>query len=348
MKKNANLFIILVFIIALVLPNALMLLDEKLLKADLNINLNQPLISIGKLKNFYLENYGTKSELVNSYIKFKTNITKEDPIPYRVINGKNGWLFLGNYYNNVFNNSFGNNKLTTKNFNAIKNNLIACNTYLKTKNIDFYTLVAPDKNKIYQEFLPFQLKSNPSNIDLLNKLMPENFKIIDLKKSLLQHKKNNQLYLKTDTHWNSYGAFYGYKEILKKIDKNNSYNSFDLLDFDRESNSNFQGDLSKMIKSPIKETDTKLKFKNNLNIEVIAYSSYYQHYKNSKGNGKIMIYRDSFSNALIPFFNATFNEVILIKKHNLDKNLITSFKPDIVLFEIIERNLSLFEKIKTP
>lgn len=348
MKNTINLIIIILFLSALALPNIIMLFDKKIANTNLDISIQQPLISIGKLKNFYLDNYGTKATLVKEYINFKSKFSKENPIPNRVIKGKNGWLYLGNYYNNVFNNSFGNNTFSDKQFNAIKNNLINCNNYLKAKNIKFYTVIAPDKNKIYQEFLPFQLKQNLNNVELLNQVLPEDLKVIDLEKTLLYNKKNQQLYLKTDTHWNHYGAFHGFKKILKHIDKDNNLKMVKLSDFNTFTENNFQGDLTRMIQSTITETNIKLKAKPYFETEVINYNSYYQHYRNINGKGKIMIYRDSFSNALIPFLNATFKEVILIKKHNLDKALIKSFNPDIVLFEIIERNLSFFEKIKTP
>ncbi len=111
--KNTALLLIIGFFILLVTPNFLMLtnLEQKSQFSNLtkfpDLKNESTKTAFVKLKKYYLEHYGLKSSLVNSYVNFKCNILDEDPLPNRVVKGNNDWYFLGNYHNNVLNNTFG-------------------------------------------------------------------------------------------------------------------------------------------------------------------------------------------------------------------------------------------------
>jgi hypothetical protein len=51
------------------------------------------------------------------------------------------------------------------------------------------------------------------------------------------------------------------------------------------------------------------------------------------------MYRDSFSIAWIPYFVESFEESIYLTNYNIDGAFIEKVKPDIVIYEIVERNL---------
>jgi hypothetical protein len=164
----------------------------------------------------------------------------------------------------------------------------------------------------------------------------------------MANKQNSELYYKTDSHWNSYGAYVGYTEIMKEINRNNTFKIESIDDYIITKMANFNGDLSRMLLSDKKVDQITFKRKKELDIEVINYSVPIKHYKNSKGKGKLMIYKDSFTNALTPFLNNTFNEVMYVRDINLNTKLIESFKPDMIILEKIERNIINLSQIKSP
>lgn len=350
---------VILFIVMLLAPNIIQIFDlEKNVVHNENrkyktlpeFKLSKPLHSIGQFKNYYLENYGTKTILVNSYIEFKSEKLNENPIPNRVLQGKNGWLFIGNHYNNVLNNSFGNDNFTEKELSKTLDFFKKTKAYLDSKNISLYLVVPPDKNRIYQEFLPYTLKQHKTKLDVLNTELKKkvNIDIINLYKPLLANKnmQSQSLYLKTDTHWNYYGAYVGYSTVMDKINKQQiipriAIDSFNIIETKID-----PLDLSKMINLKEKEKAYVINKKNKNNVKVLFSGKEKLHVKNEEKSLKVILYRDSFTNAMIPFFNETFNEIIYNKSYSIDKKEIESFKPDIVIIEIIERNIDMFATIK--
>lgn len=102
--------------------------------------------------------------------------------------------------------------------------------WLKKKGIPYLFVLAPTKAQIYPEKLPIALQNakrrrgKPNRYDQLVQYLNENTIIpfVDLRMALLNAKKIRNyppLYYRTDFHWNFYGAFYAYQEIIRQIDQ---------------------------------------------------------------------------------------------------------------------------------
>ena len=356
MTKDKNIkykIITILFLVAILLPNIIQVLDveyrlinneNRKYKTFPEFNIKSPIASIGDYKNYYLENFGLKTTLVNNYINVKSNVLNENPIPNRVVQGTDGWFFLGNNYNNVLNNSFGNDPFTEKEITNTIAYLRGLKDYFNSKNIAFYVVIPPDKNNIYQEFLPYKLKQNTTKLNVLKPLLKEkaNINIIDLSIPLLKNKNKQQLYYKTDTHWNYYGAYIGYNYTIDIIRKDFNLNKVAINDFEFINEIYTKGDLTKMINKIKDEPSITIKKKVNSKAKLISKTNNTIHYQNNTKSLKTILFRDSFATNWIPFFNESFQEIIYHKKHIINKNEIESFKPDIVIFEIIERNIDMF------
>lgn len=61
---------------------------------------------------------------------------------------------------------------------------------------------------------------------------------------------------------------------------------------------------------------------------------------------EMLQFRDSFANYWYSFFNESFAETLYLKKYTFTKAEIESFKPDIVILEIVERNINLLSELK--
>jgi hypothetical protein len=325
--------------------------ENRLITSVPEFNIKAPMKTIGDYKNYYLENFGLKTSLVNSYIYFKNTFLKESPIPNRVVLGKNEWYFLGNHFNNKLNNVFGNDRLTTKELKKITKSISDINTYLKYKNIEFYVIIPPDKSTIYKEHLPFSLTPNETKLEQLKKYLNTNtdFKILDLSERL-QHHKPKPIYLKTDSHWNDYGAYYGYQASINFINKNHSLNEIYTIPIDsfKLKTINYTaGGTTKMINLQASIVDTILTKQSNY-IELLNSSNGFKYYKNQQQHLKLLMYCDSFSNAWTKFFNESFDECIYLRDYTINKAFIEKVKPDIVIIEIIERNFDNLFLRKNP
>ena len=121
-------------------------------------------------------------------------------------------------------------------------------TYLNSKNIEFFLVIAPNKNSIYEEKLPYSLSKQQTKIDQLKAHLKSklNFDLIDLRPTLITHKAKGLLFLKTDTHWNEYGAFLGYQKTMEEINMHFDIEPAKLSDFN-QTNHWKQGDISVMV-----------------------------------------------------------------------------------------------------
>jgi hypothetical protein len=59
---------------------------------------------------------------------------------------------------------------------------------------------------------------------------------------------------------------------------------------------------------------------------------------NPTGSGTLLMYRDSFANALIPFFSATYNKAYYSKLLPYDLSDLARYQPDVVLVEMAQRS----------
>ncbi|MEA2905386.1 MAG: alginate O-acetyltransferase complex protein AlgJ [Alphaproteobacteria bacterium] len=119
---------------------------------------------------------------------------------------------------------------------------------LSERNIKFLLTIVPNKSTISLDKLPLWA-SNPSNIteyDITLKLLSERgVPVLDVRPALLAANALNPVYLRTDTHWNGFGAAVTRDEIVAalghpewRIDINRSFQGY------RERNG---GDLARFL-----------------------------------------------------------------------------------------------------
>ena len=361
-KKKRNLswnklIYIIMFFIVLIFP--VIRVDNE--KIDTVENRNLALKS-KLIKNEYLNTkFGVETEkwLNDHFYKRRKIIDLYEKVNNLILNrienekaflGKENWLFYKGE-NSIEN--FKNSKLFTENqLKIINKNLKNREQWLEKQNIKYYTFVGPDKNKIYGEYFPKYI----SKINSLGKvhqlreyLKKDNIKIIYPFEELIDEKKNGVLYWKTDTHWNSYGGYIGYKKLMKEIKK-----EFPNIAKVKEENLTIKfepyltGDLLNMLNLD------KKNYKNITYKNIQLKNKNFKYIKNEGINGvitssnkpyKVLVFRDSFGNAITSYLSETFGEVEYIWNYNFNdfQDKIKEFKPDIIIFEMVERNIGVLE-----
>ena len=248
---------------------------------------------------------------------------------------------------------------TEKELEKAKNNLIHFRDELEKKNIDFIFMVCPDKQFIYSKYMPdyIKRKSIKSGTDIFVEYIKNNtdIKVVYPKEELLKYKDKYQLYYKYDTHWNSLGAYIGYTELTRILNiDNKSIESFKILEFDsayRNSNKDsslFYNDIARMVSL----NDIK-KFRDDIiyiledykytitNITDDWSSSRISNYNldNFKNNRNILIIKDSYSFEMMDYIITTFKQSEFINIGSFKNENITEYKPDIIVFQSVERYL---------
>ncbi|MBI2414596.1 hypothetical protein HYV31_01975 [candidate division WWE3 bacterium] len=346
LKQIPNILLVLVFCIVLWLP-----------AVQMKYHVIKPSVTIANEPEFKLPIFDTRDivEFIDSFEKafnksfgFRETLIRLNnkyTLKYfgysntaNAVQGRDDWLFFGP---GLFD-SWKRGAYTNYWLDSIKATTSNTSKLLAEKNILYITVVTPDKHSIYPEYLPVIDKKDlrsprlDQRLQVLSELgEPSELNLLN---PLKQAKNYHQLYFKTDTHWNQYGSFIGYQEIMKKIKI--KYPNIQILeeqDFDIVNSENsFRGDIAKNLLLDTKEDDYIF------NLKETVYKNKLQ--EKNKIN-KAVIYVDSFFDPKYPwgavnFIKLHFKEV-LIKSNSggTDQNLIDQEKPDVVIYQITERSI---------
>ena len=278
--------------------------------------------------------------------------------------GNDGWLFLGQpeiLFDFAGKNLLSDNELDSwiATYNQKRN-------WLKQQGIHYLLVAAPNKQSIYPEFVMANWKDvhGPGKLKILSEQAPEiaGRELVNLADLLIKHKGQGLIYYKSGTHWTKYGAYLAYLSMAEKIEQllpgtlfKKDFRFTDPKPRTCEAGKKQNcGDLANMLLDfqPFEERFKRLK-----PYSFCAKNSAFPYALSSlpkESNRpalikkcpdktlKAVVFRDSFFTTLEPFFSENFSEVVYLWKPYDQKNMeeiIQNFKPDIVVEEIVERNI---------
>ncbi len=266
-----------------------------------------------------------------------------------VVTGTDGWL----YYSSTRNDFLGREQLSERGMFNLAHNVSLLQKYAESNGAKFLFMVAPNKNTLYGEHMPYyEVKTEGAvrNRDRLKTALEEaDVHYLDL--FALFEEQEETLYLKQDSHWNNKGALMVYNEALSAIGKDHET----YADTEVTEENVHAGDLSAMIfpASEEKETDFVYHYEpkfvylgdDNKPSDTVTVED--GHIRSMKGSAKdaLLMYRDSFGNTLIPFIAEAYQSAYYSKgvPYNLALDM-EQQHPNHVICEKVERNVSDFAK----
>ncbi len=165
------------------------------------------------------ENFWHRTFMINSFTELKLKLG--DQVFLQTVVGKQGWWEFTNDnnlddYQNVMTIPPSGLKVTQQKLKKLYQKL-------REKNITLIFFIAPNKATIYPDRVPNEIqKIGPqSNLDAFTAYVKKNGPpvLLDLRPALMDGRKKWGVYYKTDTHWNNYGGFVAYTEIIKELSK---------------------------------------------------------------------------------------------------------------------------------
>ncbi len=306
-----------------------------------------------ELENYVNDRFGLRDFLVDINTKISLYVFKISPSD-DVLIGKENWLF---YVKKIDGDNLPDflkiNKFTDSQLEDVKNNLEDKADWCKKNGIKFLFIAPPSKHSIYPEYYSLKRPEGETRLDQLINYLNKNssVEVVDLRPDLLEAKNESLLYRETDTHWNNNGTYCGYKTIAKKVKE-----LFPDIDFGEEIQYDITmsvgtgGDLPPIM--GVKEYGKMTTF------DYAPQGGYpYIFLKDEYRNGiiteaidvensdlpKAIFFRDSFFDDLHPFVSTLFSKTSYIWKFftDDDKESILNEKPDIVIFELLERYMDL-------
>lgn len=257
----------------------------------------------------------------------------------KVIKGKDGWLFLGTkeaieaYTNSVL--------FTEDELKKITDYLNSINDYCERNGKKFYFIIPPDKSKVYGEYYSDLIKpqGNISRVNQLTEYMSTHSKVQPIYPldELKKQKENGYVYLQQDTHWGLYGAYFAYLKLMNNI--KNDFKDINIYKLNHYNYVELSGDLNAMLPDILKvKTDTK--YINpifddvSLNCTKPIQEKDVINCVNEGQTKNLLVFRDSFSNSLIPYLGSSFKNSMFIWEYKIAPSLIKD--ADVVILETAE------------
>lgn len=256
----------------------------------------------------------------------------------QVVVGKDGWLFFGGTLDDYT----GQNLLSERELYDIVHNLSLMQEYVEQCGSQFYLTIVPNKNTIYEEYMPYYYRrGESSNLEQLVPLLEEEgIHYVDILTPL--EEENEILYFQRDSHWNHKGAVLAYRTLLETVGKEHET----YLNAPVYIAAEHVGDLDEML-YPLAaepEEDTyydkvwEYQYQNDVSDNMDAWIET----RNSKKEGTLLMYRDSFGESLLPFLAEEYGEAYFSRLVPYNLNNVLQYKPDTVIVERVERKLAAF------
>lgn len=299
-----------------------------------------------ELQTYVSEHFAFRSELVeaDSALKYKLLHTPGDD---QVVIGKEDWLFFGETLAD-----YAGVTLPDSELDQIAETLAQVRDYIQGQGKQPLFVIVPNKNSIYPEYMParFGSRADTRNLTKLQERMTKlGIPYVDAYQTLLGNKGADELYLHEDTHWNNTGARLVLNEIYAAYGLSERY---ELTGYTLEEN--HEPDLYQIL-FPSKEhyeaqriyddgsSYTYVGRMHSLDdINIKTQSS------KADSEGTILVYRDSFGRAMLPYMGGAFQSAVFNRSTPYDLALAGRTACDYVLFEIVERNLSDLGQMQIP
>ena len=312
-------------------------------------------------EGYYTDNFGLRNHLVrwNSIVKV---VWLHIPISERILIGRDKkTLFFNGSEGSTISDYRGSNLYTEEDLELIVKKFRELKAWYDLQGIKYAVCIVPNKATIYPERVPrrYVKVSQTTRMDQFINALRENTDIlvIDVRPMLLEAKESRELYYHNDTHWNDYGAFIAYEEMMKQL-------STLIPGLEPLPKSNFlftkqkakQEDLLRYMNLSGTETESvytasplfKPKWQP-VNPPLGLYEHPEDFYAWSALNDdqslpKALFIRDSFTTALGQFLVNHFSELHLsplqIPEHIRNEVRATKeLKPDLVVYQLVERYL---------
>lgn len=312
----------------------------------------------GSLAKFEREFFGARQlQLAYSFVRERI---LGDVYFYHVMRGRDGWLMFSS------SESLETYQRTTlfrdEELELLRQELDSIDALLDQAGIEFLIYVAPDKNTIYPEYFPRQVPvlGAQSRLDQVIAYQKQygRAQILDLRPALKEARREFDpqgrfVYLKTDTHWNAFGALVAYQQVLLALQgRFPVLEPLTLADFSTPRGNRILGDMARnWVPSVSPEEWIELKplapgpwrrynISDQTPVKVISQNP-------TPGLPKAMIYHDSFMLWQFDLFAEHFSKAQYIWTYQIDVDFVLGEQPDIVILEVTERFLPSLLKNET-
>lgn len=287
--------------------------------------------------DYFQDHFGFRQELVtaNALVKGKLfGVSTADS----VIQGTDSWL----YYKDSLDDYLGMNQMSERGLFNVAHSLAMMQAYVERQGADFLFTIAPNKNSLYGENMPYYdsrkiSEENKNLVRIKSWLEQEGVHYADLYQMFREQEE--VLYHKRDSHWNNKGAALASDMLLDALGKTHLM----FTEAPSEWRTDFTGDLDEML-YPLATTPEE-----EIYYEGLDRFSYVGEVEsnfdprittvNPSAQGSLIMYRDSFGNTLLPFFANNYASAYFSRGIPYQMTDLAEHQADTVIVERAERFL---------
>lgn len=343
MKKLTRIFVI-VYILALAIPALAMPLFR-----DQKTSENRELSEFPKVKKdggwneeffseldtWVNEHIGFRASLIDANNRWQQSLFGQSPNE-KLIVGDGDWLYFSETENDFLNIS----TLSDRNFNNIAHTLLMMQDYAKAQGASFVVAVAPNKNSLYDEAMPYYYvpSERKGNWEKLAAAMDAaGVTYADLFEAF--RAEDEVLYQHSDSHWNYKGALLAYNAILNRL--KTDHKTF--ADATFSVRKDWEPDLGTMLYAGAAPLVEQLYCDYAFTYQVTSHESKVDAITLQTvcegGEGSALVFRDSFCNTMQVYFAENFSEALFSRAYPYRMDYLSQYHPDVAVLEIVERNL---------
>jgi len=264
----------------------------------------------------------------------------------KVLEGREGWLFLRRDTNDVIGQHTGRVSLSSDQRDAWAEVLARRLATAESLGVRWLCAVIPDKESIYPEQLPKTIVPAPRRPvhDLLDVAAEAGAPVLYALQDLERRKDEWDLYPKTDTHWSHRGAYVVYRAICERLGEGgllvDPVGEESIEWTDEEHPGDLGGKLhppvaSSMPRARLSEHHGRLVFDNGLRNHgrVLIF-------ERLDGAGPTcVVFGESFAENMLIFLKETFGRLVVVHTSMFVEEVVERERPDVVLSLPLERFL---------
>lgn len=357
-QKMGPKIILAAFIVLICCPHFIWIFVEKY--ADSTNRENRELAA---RPEFSLDNYGVYSDEYDNYfndhipfrdyliaLNFMTDYFVFDSYKSdRAVIGKELWFFFTDVsYDDPIGCYLGTNLLSEEELRAIADNCIAQRDFLAEQGKEFIIFIAPNKERIYYEYMPEEYGLPAERyraLQIVEYLRDHtDIRVVYPYEELMEAKNTlaQNIYYKTDTHWNYIGGYVGAVALLEEMgielpsvtDERITINSGEV----------FYGDLIDILGTPrlsiFADNEYRVTGYDKHNVQILEsdYNLYLYQAENADPR-KLYVIRDSFAIPMAGYIVSQFNDSCLRHNSTYTFDDFETYDPDIVVLECVERRI---------
>ena len=341
---------VILFFILLLIPN---LLGKFLSKETINLE-NRTLAQFpkiskdnweefpGQVEDYINDHAPFRYEILDAYAEFNWNVF--GAVDNRdVIKGKEGWLFYRG--NGSMTDVLGLNIFSEEGMQMLLDKLLRLREVSVENPEQFVFFIAPNKERVYHQYMPDYYKPISDNatasvfVDYIRS--HSDIKVVYPLEELKRISREEQIYYKTDTHWNRPGGFVGVQSLIEALEGEST--AFMSVNTVWETGI-YRGDQANQIHIPDAYVEDHYgDIKNYLDgpePKIEQSESIFKSCRESAFDERRMVMvRDSFGENMLPWLSKYFQETEIVHYSYIPQMDKDSLDGDVFVYEIVERYL---------